>query len=136
MIVIYINCFNLATFLDSSKFVFSLLLLMKEHLTILLPKYTNLVNICWKNKQLDGAKLQHKLVPRIIFIEMYNLVSVMKNRSTTLPSGVVDTFTFFMVSSSSQRASVTSVSITKTLSYSYSNKEKDIQLPFQPMNIE
>lgn len=40
---------------------------------------------------------------------MDNLVSVTKNRSTTLPSGVVDTFTFFMVSSSSKRTSVTSV---------------------------
>ena len=37
-----------------------------------------------------------------------NLVSVTKKRSITLPSGAVDTFTLFIVSSSSQRTSVTS----------------------------
>lgn len=40
---------------------------------------------------------------------MTNLVSVMKKRSITLPSGAVDTFTLFIVSSSSQRTSVTSI---------------------------
>lgn len=40
---------------------------------------------------------------------MTNLVSVTKKRSITLPSGVVDTFTLFIVSSSSQRTSVTSI---------------------------
>lgn len=40
---------------------------------------------------------------------MTNLVSVTKKRSITLPSGVVDTFTLCIVSSSSQRTSVTSI---------------------------
>lgn len=39
---------------------------------------------------------------------MTNLESVTKKRSITLPSGVVDTFTLFIVSSSSHRTSVTS----------------------------
>ena len=39
---------------------------------------------------------------------MTNLESVMKKRNITLPSGVVDTFTLFIVSSSTKRTSVTS----------------------------
>ena len=37
-----------------------------------------------------------------------NLESVTKKRNITLPSGVVDTFTLFIVSSSTKRTSVTS----------------------------
>jgi len=40
-----------------------------------------------------------------------NLVSVMKNRSMTLPSGVVETLTLVIISSSSQRTAVTSVTV-------------------------
>lgn len=51
--------------------------------------------------------------------DIYKLVSLIKKKiyPCTLPSGVVDTFTFFMESSSSQRTSLTSISIIKTFSY-------------------
>lgn len=42
-----------------------------------------------------------------------HLLSVTKNRSNTLPSGVVVTFTFWMVSSSSESTFVTSTTIHK-----------------------
>lgn len=42
---------------------------------------------------------------------MTNLVSVTKKRSITFPSGAVETFTLFIVSSSSQRTSVTSTGV-------------------------
>lgn len=53
-----------------------------------------------------------------------NLVSVIKNRSNTFPSGVVDTFTFLIMSSSSQRTSVTSVKVIFLKTINTSNIKK------------
>lgn len=52
---------------------------------------------------------------------MLNLVSMMKNKSITFPSGVVETFTFSIRSSSSQRTHVTSTKKT-----TLSNLETDM----------
>lgn len=57
----------------------------------------------------QNLKDKRTIIIRVKAIRITNLVSVTKKRSITFPSGAVDTFTLFIVSSSSQRTSVTSV---------------------------
>lgn len=75
-------------------------------------KFPNPIFIVYKNPINIGSKKEEKRIRNLavqLMSRMTNLVSVTKKRSITLPSGAVDTFTLFIVSSSSQRASVISV---------------------------